>query len=295
MRHSAVLLPIFRFIPFFGFIPFFKLILLVTLSTSARASDCANGGCLTIAAAASLKPALEAIRSDYLNTNPSDSITLIFGSSTKLRSQIEGGAPFEIFFSADMLLLEQLIQGGHATSPAALPFASGRIVLWLPKQSNRSRNTEPRQADLVTLQNPEIRRIAIANPVLAPYGMAAQDALRAAGVWESVKTKMVYGQDVGQAAQFVATGNAQAGIIALSLALSPQFTERGNFSIIPSQLHRPLAHGFIVTKKGATSSVAARFRDWILGGRAKARLKQNGLEPQSESTAKRRQNATEGL
>jgi molybdate transport system substrate-binding protein len=289
MRHSALLLPSFRFILLVG------LTLLVALSPSARASNCANGGCLTIAAAASLKPALEAIRSDYLNNNPSDSITLIFGSSTKLRSQIEGGAPFEMFFSADMLLLDKLIQGGHATSTAALPFASGRIVLWLPKQSNRSRIPERRQADLGALQQPDIRRIAIANPVLAPYGMAAQDALQAAGVWESVKSKVVYGQDVGQAAQFVATGNAQAGIIALSLALSPQFTERGDFSIIPSQLHRPLAHGFIVTKKGASSPVAIRFRDWILSGRAKSRLTQNGLEPQSENTAQRLQNATKGF
>jgi molybdate transport system substrate-binding protein len=288
MKHSALLLPIFI------------TVLLIAHATSAivpsaRASDCTKGECITIAAAASLKTALEDIRKDYEAARPSGAITFVYGSSTKLRTQIESGAPFEMFFSADVKLVDQLVAGGQAATGAAQPFATGRIVLWLPNKRNKPKTAADLPADLKYLLEPGIQRIAIANPVLAPYGMAAQQALQAAGVWDAVKSKIVFGQDIGQAAQFVASGNAQVGIIALSLAETPQFKEKGHFFVIPSQLHQPLNHGFIITKKGAQNSLAKDFQDWILSGKAKSRLLEHGLEPTSDRTAKTEQNVSERL
>lgn len=257
-----------------------------------RASDSAQTGPLTVAAAASLKPALEAIRKDFLASNPTDSVTLIFGSSTKLRTQIANGAPFEMFFSADMSLLDELVQQG-AASQKPVPFANGRLVLWLPYQSNKRKNKQTDDnhelalADLKELQNPGIRRIALANPALAPYGGAAQAALRAAGVWNTVQQKLVYGQDVGQAAQFVATGNAQAGLLALSLVRSSDFTAKGSYALIPAGLHQPLVNGLVVTKRGTNHAAAERFKFWFLSGRAESRLAEFGLEPQQKENAKR--------
>src|SRR5690606_32778560 len=118
------------------------------------------------------------------------------------------------------------------------------------------------QMTLRDLGDTDIRRVAIANPRHAPYGQRAEEALRAAGVWQAVVPKLVYGESITHAAQFAQTGNAEVGLIALSLALSPPLAERG-YQLVPRHLHAPLRHGFIITKAGADSLLAQAFAAYL--------------------------------
>ncbi len=143
--------------------------------------------------------------------------------------------------SADIAYPRALAQAGFAASPVQ-PYAVGRLVLW-------SATRDARQLRLSHLTDPKITRIAIANPKHAPYGQRAVEALRAAGVWSQVESKLVYGDNIAQTAQFVQTGNAQVGIIALALAVNPTLSRQGGHWLIPDHLHSPLAQGFVVTKR----------------------------------------------
>jgi len=130
---------------------------------------------------------------------------------------------------------------------------------------------------LADLADPAIRKIAIANPKHAPYGKRAEEALKAAGVWEKMQAKLVYGENVAQAAQFVQTGNAQAGIIALSLALGPELAKRGSYALIPDKLHQPLEQGFIVTRRAAGNPLAQAFASFMTGQEARAVMTRYGF------------------
>ena len=110
---------------------------------------------------------------------------------------------------------------------------------------------------LASLADPKITRIAIANPKHAPYGKRAEEALRAAGLWEKVQSKLVFGENIAQTAQFVQTGNAQVGIIALALAVNPELAKKGGYYLIPDKLHKPLEQGYVITKRGANKPLAS--------------------------------------
>jgi molybdate transport system substrate-binding protein len=152
----------------------------------------------------------------------------------------------------------------------------GRIVLWSPSR-------DAGKMTLADLADPPIRKIAIANPQHAPYGKRAEEALRAAGVWEKVEHKLVYGENVAQAAQFVQTGNAQVGIIALSLALSPELAKQGSYALFPDKLHQPLEQGFIITRRAADNSLAQAFARFVAGKEARAIMARYGFSLPGES------------
>jgi molybdate transport system substrate-binding protein len=213
------------------------------------------GGRITIAAAADLKFALEEILVEFRRANPGDEIDTSYGSSGKFHTQIRQGAPFDLFFSADIEYPRMLAREGLAAS-AATPYAVGRIVLW-------SISRDARRMTLADLADPAIRKIAIANPKHAPYGNRAEEALRAAGVWSQVEGRLVIGENIAQAAQFVQTGNADAGIIALSLALNQELAAKGSYALIPETLHQPLEQGFIITRRAAGNPLARRFADFM--------------------------------
>ena len=139
----------------------------------------------------------------------------------------------------------------------------GRIVLW-------SLLCDAGRMTLADLADPAIRKISIANPKHAPYGKRAEEALKAADVWEKVEAKLVYGENVAQAAQFVQTGNAQVGIIALSLALSPELAKQGGYALISDKLHQPLEQGFIVTRRAANNPLAQAFASFMADREARA-------------------------
>lgn len=210
---------------------------------------------ITIAAAADLKFALDEIVAGFRKSHPADEIQVSYGSSGKFQTQIQQGAPYDLFFSADISFPRQLARLGLAASEVK-PYAVGRIVLW-------SAGQDAAKITLASLADPRFKRIAIANPKHAPYGKRAEEALRAAGVWESVRSRLVLGESVAQAAQFVQSGNAQAGIIALSLALSPELTKKGGYVLIPDTLHQPLEQGYIITRRGGEKTLAATFSDYM--------------------------------
>jgi molybdate transport system substrate-binding protein len=224
---------------------------------------------ITIAAAADLKFALDEIVMLFKNTHPAAQIETIYGSSGIFNTQIRQGAPYDIYFSADIAYPRTLKAEGFAGSEVQ-PYAVGRIVLWSPSR-------DAGKMALADLADPNILKIAIANPRHAPYGKRAEEALKAAGIWGNVESRLVYGENVSQAAQFVQTGNAQVGIIALSLALSPELAKQGSYSLISDKLHQPLEQGFIITKRAADNILAQAFARFIAGKEARAIMTRYGF------------------
>jgi len=222
---------------------------LFILSLSAHAEK------ITVAAAADLKFAMDEIAASYMKSNPADQIEVVYGSSGTFHTQIQKGAPYDLYFSADIGFPRELVKLGFAASEVK-PYAFGRIVLW-------SASMDATIMTLASLTDPKINHIAIANPVHAPYGRRAEEALRKLELWEKVKPRLVYGDNIAQTAQFVMTGNADIGIIALSLALNTQLASKGGYWLIPENLHEPLEQGFIITKRAENNPQAKRFADYI--------------------------------
>lgn len=233
---------------------------------------------ITIAAAADLKFAMDEIVSTYKQTHAGDEVEVIYGSSGKFYTQIQQGAPYDLFFSADITLPRELDKAGLALSEVR-PYALGRIVLW-------SANLDARKMTLTNLTDPKIVHIAIANPKHAPYGKRAEEALRASGLWEKVQSKLVYGENIAHTAQFVQTGNAQVGIIALALAVNPELAKRGGYWLIPDKLHEPLEQGFVITKRAKDNALAKRFAEYMDSKPARTVMVKYGFVLPSEVTSK---------
>ncbi|HEY0721293.1 MAG TPA: molybdate ABC transporter substrate-binding protein [Gammaproteobacteria bacterium] len=231
--------------------PLQALLLVITcaLSSTALAEK------ITIAAAADLKFAMDELAANFKSANPAAEVELVYGSSGKFYTQIQHTAPYDLYFSADIAYPRKLAEEGLAAS-AVQPYAVGRIVLW-------SATLDATKMTLQNLAAPQIARIAIANPKHAPYGKRAEEALRSAGLWDKVEPKLVYGENIAQTAQFVQTGNAQVGIIALALAVSPELSQRGGYWLIPDNLHEALEQGFIITRRAAGNALARRFADYM--------------------------------
>lgn len=212
-----------------------------------------------IAAASDLRFALEEIAARF-ERDTGQGVRLAFGSSGNFARQIEQGAAFELFLSADEELVFRLADGGLTKDRGAL-YAVGRLVLFVPPGSP----IDPR-GDLSGLRAAlvanRITRFAIANPEHAPYGRAAEQALRHAGLWESLQPHLVLGENVSQAAQFAASGDTQGGIIARSLALAPPMQGKGSFALIPEDWHRPLRQRMVLLR--AATPAAARFQAYVL-------------------------------
>jgi molybdate transport system substrate-binding protein len=238
----------------------------------------ANAGNITIAAASDLKFAMDEIVAAFKTRNPGDEVNVIYGSSGKFYTQIQQGGPFDLYFSADIEFPRQLAKSGFAASEVK-PYGIGRLVLW-------STALDARQLTLANLTNASIRRVAIANPQHAPYGKRAEEALRSNGLWSSVEPKLVFGENIAQTAQFVQTGNAQVGLIALSLALSPELARLGGYTLIPEHLHKPLEQGFIITRRAAANPLAKNFADHMQGMSARAIMTRYGFSLPTDKAGK---------
>ncbi len=233
------------------------------------AATAAHAEKITVAAAADLKFAMDEIVATFKKANPADEVEVIYGSSGKFHTQIRQGAPYDLYFSADIGYPRELAKAGFAASEVK-PYAFGRIVLW-------SASLDASKMTLASLADPKIARIAIANPKHAPYGKRAEEALRASGLWKTVEPKLVYGENIAHTAQFVQTGNAQAGIIALSLAVNPELAKRGGYWLIPDKLHEPLEQGYVITQRAAGNALARRFADYMGSHPARAVMTRYGF------------------
>ena len=201
-------------------------------------------------------------------------VTVTFGSSGNFFSQIQNGAPFDLFFSADVDYPRRLVAADLAFPGSRYTYATGRLVLWTRKDSpvELSRG-------LAALGDVRIRRIAIANPAHAPYGRAAVAALQHAGLYDSVRDRLVLGENVSQAAQFVLSGNAEAGLIALSLALDPALAATGAFVEIPAAFHPSLEQAAVVLTHGRHPEAARQFLRLLARPDSVRVLQESGFAP----------------
>lgn len=232
---------------------------------------------LTVAAAANLGPALREIAANF-EKNSGTHVALVYGASGNLAMQIENGAPFDVFLSADVDYPRSLETKG-ATVPGSLAvYATGKLVLWVTNASGI--DVGRLQPQMLLLDS--VHKIAIANPQHAPYGKAAVEFLRKAGLYDRVAGKFVLGEDVAQAAEFVSSGNADVGIIPLSLALAPAMKERGKYREIAADLYPPIRQAGVILKNAKNPSAAAKFLAYIRSAEAAAVLARYGFEPPAE-------------
>lgn len=213
---------------------------------------------LLIAAASDLKFALDSVVTVFQQKYPTITVDVVYGSSGKLYEQIAHGAPFDLYFSADVDYPRNLSSKGLIAGDVTV-YGTGRLVFW-------SRHL-PNLENIHSAALPAIKKIAIANPQHAPYGKRAVETLRYYKLYESVKGKLVYGENISQAAQFAATGAADAGIIALSLVNSPTMQAmNGRYWLIPEAAHSKLEQGFVILKSSRQKAVAFKFRDYMALG-----------------------------
>jgi len=230
---------------------------------------------ITIAAAADLKFAMDSIVTVYKAQNPGADIEVTYGSSGKFFEQISNDAPFDIFFSADIDYPNKLKDKG-LTIGDIKTYGIGQIVLW-------SKNTDPNIEQMNTLLDASISKIAIANPDHAPYGKRAQEALLYYKLYDKVQSKLVFGENIAQTAQFVTTGAADIGIVALSLAVSPTMkNEGGKYYIIPEQSHTPLEQAYALLKHANGNPTATKFYEFISSPTAINILKYYGFSQKTK-------------
>lgn len=227
-----------------------------------------------VAAAADLKFALTEAAALF-QQETGQAVKLSFGSSGNFTRQIEQGAPFQLFLSADEGYIERLAERGITRDAGAL-YAIGRIVLFAPHGAPLQ--TDPQLADLkAALAEGRIRRFAIANPEHAPYGRAARAALMHAGLWPTIQTRLVLGENAAQATQFAASGGSQGGIIPLSLSQAPEVARLGRFALIPADWHagEPLRQRMALMRHAGPAAEA--FYAWLQRSAARAILRRHGF------------------
>jgi molybdate transport system substrate-binding protein len=207
---------------------------------------------VVIAAAADLRFAMDSLVVVFTRNNPDVSIKVVYGSSGNFFEQIGNGAPFDLFFSADINYPRQLKEQGKAISVVHV-YGTGQLVLW-------SKTIDPAVAKMNTLLSSSVKKIAIANPAHAPYGQRAEESLHYYKLYDQIKDKLVIGENIAQTAQYAQSGAADIGIIALSLALSPAMQQSGGkYWLIPAVAHAPLEQGFVLLPHSKDNKGAEQF------------------------------------
>jgi molybdate transport system substrate-binding protein len=212
---------------------------------------------ITVAAAADLQSAMQEIteRFEHETGKP---VKVIYGSSGNFFQQIQNGAPFDIFFSANLDYPKKLDSAGLIEAGSYYQYARGRIVVWVCKDSKI--NLRP---GLTALLDPSVKKIAIANPQHAPYGQAAVVAMQKEGVYEKVKGKFVLGENISQAASFVLSGSADIGVVALSLALSPNMKDKGRYAEIPTDEYPPIEQACVILSSSKNKETVRQYLSYI--------------------------------
>lgn len=224
-----------------------------------------------VAAAANLKFALDEVVERLARRQPSIRIETTYGSSGSMHAQLRQRAPYDVYLSADVEYPRDLVSRGIGSDGDLFTYAIGRIVLWVPNRSTLSIERDGLGA-LVGAA-----RVALANPRHAPYGKVAEAALRNAGVWTSVSRKLALGENVAQAAQFVQSGAADAGIIAKSLAFAPVMRAAGRFWEIPENTHPRLAQGGLVLPWAVSREGTVGLQDYLLSDEGRQLLASHGF------------------
>ncbi|MDO8431110.1 MAG: molybdate ABC transporter substrate-binding protein [Candidatus Binatus sp.] len=232
---------------------------------------CADASEITIAAASDLTFAFKDVATRF-EQQTGNAVKLSYGSSGNFFSQIQNGAPYDLFFSADIDYPKKLEAAGLTEAGTLYPYANGRIVLWAPDESKLDLSR-----GLQALLEPALRKIAIANPEHAPYGRAAVAAMRHEGIYDKVRDKLVLGENVSQAAQFVQSGNADIGIVALSLAVAPAMKARGRFVEVPAADYPAIVQAAVILKSSHEKQVAWQFLNFLKEPAVAALMQQHGF------------------
>jgi molybdate transport system substrate-binding protein len=227
---------------------------------------------INVAAAADLSSALQEVAAGY-EKRTGVVVKLSFGASGALTQQIQNGAPFDVFFSADMDYPRQLIAGGQAEGATLYRYAVGRLVLWVPSDSPL--DVEHKGMDV--LFDPSVKKISIGNPQHAPYGRAAVAALKHYGLYEKVSDRLVLGENISQAAQFVESGNAQVGFVALAHAIAPAMQGKGKYWLVPGDAYPPLDQGVVTISHSPHQKDAAAFLEYVKSTEVAAVLRRYGF------------------
>ena len=233
---------------------------------------------LRVAAAADLEPVLPPILAQFQQATGIRA-EATFQASAALTTQIQNGAPFDLFLSADLGYPKRLIDAGLADgtgstgSSTPVIYARGTLVLWARKDSH----LPPPSLDL--LKNPDLKRLSIANPDRAPYGRAAVAALTSLKLYDALKPRLVTAENISQAAQFVDSGNADAGLISLTSALTPRLSDDGSYFIVPRDLYPPIEQGAVIVSKTTQREQARKLLDYLLSAPIQAQFAKSGLTP----------------
>jgi molybdate transport system substrate-binding protein len=227
---------------------------------------------LRLAAAADLSPVLPPILAEF-QAKTGVHVDASFQSSATLATQIENGAPFDLFLSADMSFPRRLIAAGLGDSANPVPYARGTLVLWTRKDSRFA------NLALNTLRDPSLKTVAIANPQHAPYGLAAVASLTHLGLYDTLKPRLVIAENIAQAAQYADSGNAEVGLLSLTSALSDRLVATGKYVVMPRDSYPAIIQGAIVLKKSSRHEVAHRLLDFLLSPPVQKQFSARGLEP----------------
>jgi molybdate transport system substrate-binding protein len=230
---------------------------------------------VTIAAAADLQFALDDLIGDFRRTHVSanDEIRIVYGSSGNFCTQIRNQAPFDLFLSADIEYPRSLVHEGLAVPQSLFTYAVGRIVVWVPGGSP----LDVARLGIGALEAPSVRHVAIANPEHAPYGRAAAAAMKSLGVYDRVAGKLVLGENIAQTLQFVESGAADVGIVALSLALAPSVRNQGRYWEVPLTAYPAIEQGGVILAHARGSRLTLDLRNYLASPAARERLKQYGF------------------
>jgi molybdate transport system substrate-binding protein len=231
----------------------------------------ANAGELKVAAASDLTFAFKDVGARF-EKQTGNSLKLTYGSSGNFFSQIQNGAPFDLFFSADVSYPQKLEAAGLTEPGTIYDYATGKLVIWVPNASKLDLSR-----GLSALLDPGIRKIAVANPQHAPYGAAAVAALHHAGIYDQVKDKFVLGENISQTAQFVQSGNADVGLLALSLALAPAMKTSGRYVEVPASDYPPLIQAGVILKSSGNKELANQFLKFLKEPGTVALMEQYGF------------------
>jgi molybdate transport system substrate-binding protein len=242
----------------------------------------APGGCsapptqrheVSVAAAADLKFALDELVSAFEGAHPDVKVTVSYGSSGNFFAQLSNRAPFDVFLSADIDYPLKLVDHDLADKNSEFTYAVGHLVVWVRKDSPLDVET----LGIKALLDPSVRQVAIANPRYAPYGRAAEAALKSLGVYDGLKDRLVYGENVAQTAQFAESGSADVGLIALSLALSPNLRDKGRYWEVPTDTYPRLEQGGVILSWARDKEAAAALCAYVKGADGRAILRRYGF------------------
>jgi len=238
-------------------------VLVILLAVAIVCNRGARAGELSIAAASDLVFCLEDLHRAFAKVHPDITLKVTTGASGNIFAQINNGAPFHVYLSADMRYPRELIKAGLADEGSLTLYAIGHLVVW----------TASDEIDISegvrSLTRGSVRKVAIANPEHAPYGRAARAALEHFNLWDVLKGKLVFGENIAQTAQFVETGNADAGLVALSIVLAPNLKSKGRWIEVPEHAYPRLEQGAVITKAGTTNPASSAYIEFLASREAR--------------------------